>query len=78
MLDIPILNMDAFVSIGCFDEDVSNDDLICEGSFQIKNLITSGTERWIKLDFKNKFAGEVLLSGIMQSIEEYEKEIYQD
>lgn len=57
---------------------MTKDDLICEGIFRLKDLLTNGKERWIKLDFKGKLAGEVLLEGNMQSIEEYEKEIYQD
>jgi hypothetical protein len=57
---------------------MTRDDLICEGIFRLKDLLTNGKERWIKLDFKGKLAGEVLLEGNMQSIEEYEKEIYQD
>jgi hypothetical protein len=50
--------------------------LICEGIFHLKDLVTNGKERWIKLDFKGKLAGEVLLEGNMQSMEDYEKEIY--
>lgn len=63
------------MTVSCFDEDLSSDDLICESTFRLKELITNGKERWIKLEFKNKLAGEVLLEGNMQSIEEYEKEI---
>ena len=57
---------------------MTNDDLICEGIFRLKDLLTNGNERWIKLDYKSKLAGEVLVEGNMQSIEDYEKEIYQD
>jgi hypothetical protein len=44
----------------------------------LKNLLTSGKERWIKLEYKNKYAGEILLESKMQTIEDYEKEIFQD
>ncbi len=66
------------MTVSCFDEDIASDDLICEGTFRLKELITNGKERWIKLEYKNKLAGEVLLEGNMQSIEEYEKEIFKD
>ena len=78
VLDIPIVKVEDTVTVSCFDEDMTNDDLICEGIFRLKDLLTNGKERWIKLDYKSKLAGEVLLEGNMQSIEDYEKEIYQD
>ena len=53
------------MTVSCFDEDMTTDDLICEGIFRIKDLLTNGKERWIKLDFKSKLAGEVLLEGNM-------------
>lgn len=63
-MDIPILSLEDTVTVSCFDEDVTSDDLICEGTFRLKELITNGKERWIKLEFKNKLAGEVLVEGI--------------
>lgn len=77
-MDIPILKLEDTVTVSCYDEEKTSDDLICEGTFRLKELVTNGKERWIKLEYKNKLAGEVLIEGNMQSIEEYEKEIYQD
>jgi hypothetical protein len=77
VLDIPIIKVDEEVIVSCFDEDITKDDLICDGNFRINDLLTNGKERWIKLDYKNKLAGEVLIEGVMQTIEEYEKDVYQ-
>jgi hypothetical protein len=55
---------------------MTTDDLICENIFKFSELISSGKERWISLEYKNKLAGEILVEGKMISIEEYEKEIY--
>lgn len=64
-LDIPIIKLEDSVTVSCFDEDLTKDDLICEGNLPLNDLITNGKERWIKLDFKNKLAGEVLIQGTM-------------
>ena len=62
--------------MSCFDEDLTKDDLICEGTLRINDLLTNGQEQWIKLDYKNKLAGEVLIEGVKLTIEEYEKDVY--